>query len=1107
MTLMVLFCGAGLAQAAELDLGAVTLGQEYTVPKGTKAFGTFTAPATGTVKQVGCTNLDFYSDEAHTTFVDKTYVGYENSKQAYTMKVTEGTTYYLYTQYAPWSDDAFVLYMDGVSGGEQALEVNDLTPEANSNFNFANYPSLRIEFNQAVAASNVAVISYLDRNASASASKNVTATVSGKVVTVPVYSNVQALLEQGNVKPGDEFTVTLSEVRLAGKDAAQGKDFTFTFKFGSIPVRKLSEKVPATFLSYWAPGNADGILSLTFDGELSLTEQTRLELGWGDLESEENKYYFEVLTPTLSDDKKTISVDFTGKLRTPKTMLPTHPDESYSQVSLKLVGVVDRFGNPVASEGQGTVGSYSYAPEYKELSRVAISSEFTPANGTSLSGVDNVTLWLSPVDQFTFSGFNFAYTDAQGNAQNVVVSKSDCTVAQNAAAKDQTWTIPVPAAVKEMKGVTITLADFVCNDGYDHASDVMAQYDTFVITSCDPQNGADLAGLNEDQVITITTNYDSVYPEMYIVYDITDMNAENADQTIIKSESWFTRQTDGSYQATIYGNYKFLTGHTYRMNITAYETEADSHSLGGKGAFATAYVEWHGTSAPYVYSDIELKSIDPAEGTTLAKDWNRTVVVEFTGMVNMEAASSFINRGMGATVAFESITPTDPDTSTGKSYSNIWTLVVPESYMSSLKAPLDLSLAAVDMKGRRVKGNTGEDANTCFYYVYPYAGAFAEDFEISVVGTAPVKTVSEFLVSASRGVSANWNVADDQAVVMNKLREVVATVAERVLPEGEYGQRATTMTLKLNKEITEGGDYVLILPQSYLIIDEEFDAQNSAERTFEFSIEGGEPTPSTFKFTVDPAEGEVEQVSTLTLTFPDFSSASLGSGKATMTLPSGDVVNLPDAEWGAADNQMVQKLNTQGGSATDPGDYVIAFPEGYFNLGDNGDPSPAFSLHYTVKAAPAKLNYTTDPVEGQVKEIESIVLTFTDYMSADGGSGHATLTIEGGEPIQLPDAQWGEGLNQMIQSLGQKYTTEGDYVISFPEGYFNLGDTPDASPAFKLHYIIQTGSISSIVADENGEYRVYNLSGVQVITTTDKAALRALTPAIYIINGVKVALR
>ena len=226
-----------------------------------------------------------------------------------------------------------------------------------------------------------------------------------------------------------------------------------------------------------------------------------------------------------------------------------------------------------------------------------------------------------------------------------------------------------------------------------------------------------------------------------------------------------------------------------------------------------------------------------------------------------------------------------------------------------------------------------------------------------------------------------------------------------------------------------------------------------------------------------------------------------------MTLPSGDVVNLPDAEWGAADNQMVQKLNTQGGSATDPGDYVIAFPEGYFNLGDNGDPSPAFSLHYTVKAAPAKLNYTTDPVEGQVKEIESIVLTFTDYMSADGGSGHATLTIDGGEPIQLPDAQWGEGLNQMIQSLGQKYTTEGDYVISFPEGYFNLGDTPDASPAFKLHYIIQTGSISSIVADENGEYRVYNLSGVQVITTTDKAALRALTPAIYIINGVKVALR
>ena len=139
---------------------------------------------------------------------------------------------------------------------------------------------------------------------------------------------------------------------------------------------------------------------------------------------------------------------------------------------------------------------------------------------------------------------------------------------------------------------------------------------------------------------------------------------------------------------------------------------------------------------------------------------------------------------------------------------------------------------------------------------------------------------------------------------------------------------------------------------------------------------------------------------------------------------------------------------------TEAGTYVLDFPEGYFNLGDNGDPSPALSFTYVIAGAEV-LNYTTDPAEGFVDALSNIEITFTDEESVGGGMGKATLSIDGGEAITLPDAGWGIELNQMEQPLGQTYTEEGTYVISFPAGYFMLGDDGRESPAFTLTYTIK----------------------------------------------------
>ncbi len=147
------------------------------------------------------------------------------------------------------------------------------------------------------------------------------------------------------------------------------------------------------------------------------------------------------------------------------------------------------------------------------------------------------------------------------------------------------------------------------------------------------------------------------------------------------------------------------------------------------------------------------------------------------------------------------------------------------------------------------------------------------------------------------------------------------------------------------------------------------------------------------------------------------------------------------------------------------------------------------------------------PGQGAVESLSEIDIIFSNYPMAGGGSGHATLSIDGGEPVNLPDADFGMEWNEMIQPLGQVYTGAGQYVISFPEGYFNLGETGEPSPAFTLTYQIGSSGIGAICADANGLYVVYSVTGIKVLETGDIADVKALARGIYIVNGVKLMVR
>lgn len=1088
MLLIAVLFGIGAAKAESVDLGEIELGKTYSLPNYGAVTGTFTAPASGTLKQVGSGDPSLYTDPEYTNGIEKTFGGYEGGS-VYTYTVEEGTKYYIYTGFN-MSGSTITWYMEG----GQPLDIVYEQPDANTQFNFANYKSFTVKFNQAIECGSNAILKWGDNS---QAEVPVTIFDSNTTVTLPVYNTFKDLLANGTVKPNDPFSITLTNLCAEGKD--NGEDKVFEFLMGSVPAIRLNETVPAEIKSYFAPGDPDALLKMTFDRELGLSDKTKLEFGWGNLEGEVGEYYAESLIPTLSEDKKTIIVDFSGVVRTPATMTPLFPDAMYSSCSLKLVGVVDQYSNPVQSEGQGTIGSYSWAVPYKLLEKVNITSEFTPANGASLADATNMEVWLKPVDKFQFTGFKFTYADGN-ETKTVVVSKSQAQASISADGTEGTYTFAIPAEVKGKKNIVVTLDGFACNDGYDHSMDIMATYDAFVILTCDPANGASMKGLKKGDVITITTNVDNDYPELYLTYDIEDMDAVDEDHRIVKSYSWFTKNASGEFEATIYSPVKMLAAHTYHMNVTAYQSEADTHSVGATNPpIGTAFITWYGETPAYQYSDIQLVSITPSVETVLTPE-DRVFTVEFDGMVQLDKSTTFINTGSGTKADFESVTPVDGE----DGYSNIWKLTVSESFMSGVSAQLEISMVATDMDGRRVKGNLGEEENTYFYFSYETEAQYTNEFEVVPVGETPLKSVKEFLGTSSRGITRDYNVADDVAVVYSKLQATVAHVASVELdPEAGYGQKNTKITLILDTEITEPGEYMLSIPKGYFVIDEEFSAQASAARDITFTIEGGEVPPTDFNYTVDPAEGTVTELEGVRIHFTDYEEAGAGSGHAYLSIDGGEGIQLPDAEYGNDMNEMKQALPEK---YTEPGTYVITFPEGYFNLGSNGEASPEFQLNYVIKGEET-LNITVNPAEGDVTELESIDIIFNDYSSAVGGMGHAYLSIDGGDAIQLPDAEFGVEYNEMVQRLPQKYTEAGTYVITFPEGYFNLSDNGIPSPEFKLTYTIRTSGIGMIMADKDGMFRVFSVAGVEVMTTADKTQLKNLPAGLYIINGKKMMLK
>lgn len=470
MVLLLACLGSGLLHAANKDHGALELGKAYEFDVYSSVSGYYTAQSDGTLKvsHSGGEFVSVYSDEAHANEImcERNYDA--EGRIYYELAVKTGETYYFYNNFS-MTKGTFTLSM---IGADEALELVSVTPENGSTFTIGGEPEVTFAFSTGIKIDNVEIV-YGDNN-----SQKISSRVSGVIVAIFPKADIYALMKQGAIKAGDTFKIRLTNVRMAGNEANKyGTDGTCEVSYicAAKPVEIVTTggllAAGNNFKSFWNKGDEDGILCIEFDGDLQVPESKSTEqfvqLSYGDFEAED--YYTETLPYTVEGNK--LFCDFTGKMRLPANMLQS--GKEYENIVIKITGVRGADGNFAYNENAGSLGSFSYTLKYEKVS-IELITEFTPASGSSLEGVEAIELWMTDYNKFSFDGIRFAYTD--GDKQAEVVTK-DYTATPDASIEGSyVLRIPVPAEVAGKKNVKLSFVNLLAADGVDYSDQLTATY-------------------------------------------------------------------------------------------------------------------------------------------------------------------------------------------------------------------------------------------------------------------------------------------------------------------------------------------------------------------------------------------------------------------------------------------------------------------------------------------------------------------------------------------------------------------------------------------------------------------------------------------------------
>ncbi len=477
MSLMLaLAATATAATAQDKEIIPIGLGQ-HTTKEGMfqDNYYSFTAPMSGTLTVSSSSDIPtVYTDSNFETHAGFSWLGYGiGLGKAEAGYVEKDRTYYLHV--CPFDPMTFELSMEAADA-KPTIEL--LTPEEGSVFNATGDGLIGIRFSKNISYSAARLVSN-------GAEVELSGNMQNGIYAFDIKKILFSWLTEKVLEPGDEFLFVMDGVCDAHDPSViYGEDGMVVVRYiaPEIPVVKMSESVPTEFLSYWMPGDPDGIITLTFSDEIA--DGTTAILGWGNNESE-GEYYRESIPTKVNGN--TLTVDLTGKLRTPKTMLPESTlTDDYTSMHIQINNIKDTKGNFCYAEGQGSLGSFGWQPAYKDITG-NIFTEFLPASGSSLEGVSSIELWIDRRDLIAeYTGIAVGYTPAEGDSVSTLITKDKLTIVEG---DDLTITIPVDEGMQKGKNVSVSLAGVLFTDGFER--EIKAVYN-LVDTGIDtPANATD----------------------------------------------------------------------------------------------------------------------------------------------------------------------------------------------------------------------------------------------------------------------------------------------------------------------------------------------------------------------------------------------------------------------------------------------------------------------------------------------------------------------------------------------------------------------------------------------------------------------------------------
>lgn len=687
--------------------------------------------------------------------------------------------------------------------------------------------------------------------------------------------------------------------------------------------------------------------------------------------------------------------------------------------------------------------------------------------------------------------------------------------------------------------------------------------------------GSQVATLAQDQQITFNTNMDSE-----IGYMLGEIKDETKGEIVLSSTTVydpnFNNNGDGTVTTTApqtkkephftfvcHSATKMIEGHTYSLYLYAY---ADKASAAGKGELlATGSIKYVGATPAYIGSRFKLLNITPDLNSYIIKGTaeelqndasKRSVTLNFSGMVTLDEATTFVNTGSGTSEELEAITPgADKQIVTTeypggekdvKIYSTSWTLTVKFSTMSDGTDVL-LSANAYDKAGLHVSEGTeySTGADEFSYYSFTVSNDYGKkDFTLTPAkDNEYLNSLYSFVVEGgSRGISVAG--IPEQAVVYqvadNGVKTEVATVSNTnvkigTLKDSESGDEVPKQVrIFLSQPINKAGNYVVSFPRNYFIYGSNMFAEGSPAMDFEYTIKEDLPE---YTVNVLTPTGKISKLKTIELQVEEAALLDAPTGTpAYLFDEKNQLVTNGTIEYGSLNNSMYVQLKQE---VTKPGKYTLVLPQDALVISNEN----AYAKALTAKKARAakggadlsggdgdsELEYTW--VGAIIKEftveagsIDAVTakLSIEDNATVDKVES-LQVTFEGAESVSCSSVTpfW-MATNNKKNNRGSVTETKGNvatvypsadmwdpstitaadtYTLTLPAGYFIVNGA--AWPEIVLHVTVDPDAtgINSIEGAAAKAKNVYTLEGVKVNGSTDNLK------GTFIVDGKKVNLK